>query len=459
MPFGLGKKNSAKAPELEPWVKDSIVTFLGSPLYATPVFNFIDQQCVVFGPEEENPLSSMDIFQQYADLVESALDAFLADIGLDVEQLVAVLDTLKEGEVAEDVLRTIPAASDFLAFKDIMVKKNIELENLVRANMEAMPMEERASTEPISPPTSQKPDELDSALSSSLSEFQLQQQLAESKEKQELDAALAASQQEHERELQRQRAEARDLEEALRLSLATASQNTSATPSSSATPQSASKTNQSPTRVIAPPDKLPPVGRATGQTVGGEIESSVDPVPPPPTSTSTSSSTSLAGAPPLDKGVSAAAQQEQSEPTAPSTEVVNVAPAPEQKGQSVVMRPGGGAAGGLKPRPPASRHPGKATAAHVEERQRHFEQLREKLLASRAQQRGARLKQFQDKTAGLAGAQASGAQASGAQASGAKSQELVGGGASNGSGEKPNSKGAEQGAGRRVQIRSEVLKQ
>eukprot|EP00051_Salpingoeca_urceolata_P016619 m.221989 g.221989 ORF g.221989 m.221989 type:complete len:156 (+) comp18730_c0_seq2:298-765(+) len=130
MPFGLGKKNSAKAPELEPWVKDSIVTFLGSPLYATPVFNFIDQQCVVFGPEEENPLSSMDIFQQYADLVESALDAFLADIGLDVEQLVAVLDTLKEGEVAEDVLRTIPAASDFLAFKDIMVKKNIELENL-----------------------------------------------------------------------------------------------------------------------------------------------------------------------------------------------------------------------------------------------------------------------------------------------------------------------------------------
>lgn len=38
------------------WIFASVINFLQSPLWATPVFTYVDQNCMYFDKEEENKL-------------------------------------------------------------------------------------------------------------------------------------------------------------------------------------------------------------------------------------------------------------------------------------------------------------------------------------------------------------------------------------------------------------------
>lgn len=54
-------KGAAPAPQAAgataDWIFDSVVAFLSSPLWSTPIMSFIDQHCAIFDNEEEHKIA------------------------------------------------------------------------------------------------------------------------------------------------------------------------------------------------------------------------------------------------------------------------------------------------------------------------------------------------------------------------------------------------------------------
>jgi hypothetical protein len=85
--------------------------------------------CPVFDPGEENKFSYTDIHNEYRKLVEDMLEGFSSDFHISPEQFVAMCDHgLSTGTFDEKLFESIFAADDFLMFKSIMVKRNIDLD-------------------------------------------------------------------------------------------------------------------------------------------------------------------------------------------------------------------------------------------------------------------------------------------------------------------------------------------
>ncbi|EGD78818.1 hypothetical protein PTSG_01793 [Salpingoeca rosetta] len=118
------------------WVVDSVVGFLCSPQWTTPINNFLEANCLEFAPDEENKLSYTRIHKEYQELVESVLEGFLSELGLSAEQFATVMEEAETSDrprFTPGVFATVAAAEDFLLFKSLMVNKNVELELETRA--------------------------------------------------------------------------------------------------------------------------------------------------------------------------------------------------------------------------------------------------------------------------------------------------------------------------------------
>ena len=118
------------------WVFDSVVGFLVSPKWTVPIEDFCDVHCLIFDTEEENKFAYTDVHNEYQALVERILESFLAELGIDHARFVQVLATHEgNGRIREDVFAAVTAVDDFLVFKRIMVRKNIELEAMAREQL------------------------------------------------------------------------------------------------------------------------------------------------------------------------------------------------------------------------------------------------------------------------------------------------------------------------------------
>lgn len=114
------------------WLFDYIVTFLKSPPWTVPLNTFIDENCIIFDSDDDNKLAYTPVHQKFCELVESLLSSNLDAIGVSDEQFVAACGVSQNQEVNKLVFGQIMAVDDFLTFKKMMVKRNMEL------NIEAM---------------------------------------------------------------------------------------------------------------------------------------------------------------------------------------------------------------------------------------------------------------------------------------------------------------------------------
>ncbi|CAM9177356.1 unnamed protein product [Chrysoparadoxa australica] len=90
---------------------------------------FVDDNCCIFDNEEENKLSYMDCHKQFRELIETLLSAALTEVGISSEEFVDCIESSRFGnEVNKAVYEQIIAMDDFLTFKKLMVKRNMELE-------------------------------------------------------------------------------------------------------------------------------------------------------------------------------------------------------------------------------------------------------------------------------------------------------------------------------------------
>ncbi|KAL9645657.1 hypothetical protein ABK040_003390 [Willaertia magna] len=110
------------------WIFESLVQFLQSPLWLNPIQGFIDENCLVFDGEEEHKLEHTVIHENFRKLIEQLLDFHLKEMEISHEQFIKCCMESKNNEVLGLALSHILAMDDFLSFKKMMGKRNLQIE-------------------------------------------------------------------------------------------------------------------------------------------------------------------------------------------------------------------------------------------------------------------------------------------------------------------------------------------
>lgn len=123
---------SVLTAEENDWVFDYVMNVLRSPAWEVPVLCFLDEHCAVFDAEDENKFVHSELHEQFRELVERVLSDNLAEIGLSAADFADVCERSRgsggDYDASMDVVNQILAMDDFLTFKKLMVKRNLELE-------------------------------------------------------------------------------------------------------------------------------------------------------------------------------------------------------------------------------------------------------------------------------------------------------------------------------------------
>uniref|UniRef100_A0A1A7YTU9 Cilia- and flagella-associated protein 36 n=1 Tax=Iconisemion striatum TaxID=60296 RepID=A0A1A7YTU9_9TELE len=111
------------------WIVESIVGYLGSPEWVTPVTDFMENKCTVFDDEDENKLSYTEIHEQYKKLAEKLLENYMQEVGINEQQLLdACTSPFAKSKSLQSVFQPVLATDDFQMFRSLMVQKNMELQ-------------------------------------------------------------------------------------------------------------------------------------------------------------------------------------------------------------------------------------------------------------------------------------------------------------------------------------------
>ena len=135
------------AAEDSVWLFDAVTGFLRSPDWAVPVWNFIDDNCIVFDSDEENKLAYHDIFNAFREMVESLLQMFLSDMGKTMEAFVKLCTEFATTDVGKDVLEQILAVDDYSSFKQSMRELQVLSEQVKAGEVATEEVDEDASFE------------------------------------------------------------------------------------------------------------------------------------------------------------------------------------------------------------------------------------------------------------------------------------------------------------------------
>ncbi|EFJ43687.1 hypothetical protein VOLCADRAFT_96068 [Volvox carteri f. nagariensis] len=130
------------------WLSEAVVEFLKGPLYINPLMSFIDEKCLIFTPEEENKLEYTTCHNEFKELVDKLLTDFLLELGVGPEEFYKTVSAAQEtDQLTAFVVQTILTVDDFLMFKAMMVRRNIDLTAQVLEAVEQALMESQGKGE------------------------------------------------------------------------------------------------------------------------------------------------------------------------------------------------------------------------------------------------------------------------------------------------------------------------
>ena len=111
------------------WIFEAILAFLSSPTWDAHVMNFVDEQCVIFDGAEENRFEHWDAHQAFKEHAEALLAAMMLEVGVTTDDFIEACTARRfSADVNRQAFEHLCALDDFLTFKKIMVKRNVELE-------------------------------------------------------------------------------------------------------------------------------------------------------------------------------------------------------------------------------------------------------------------------------------------------------------------------------------------
>jgi len=121
-----GKEDAAGEND---WIFDYLMSVIKSPSWDAEIMGFIDENCVVFDNEEENKFIYTDMHLMFQEKVDGLLLSHLSMMDVSAEQFAEVCEQSRTSrDINQQVYEQITAMDDFLTFKKLMVKRNMELE-------------------------------------------------------------------------------------------------------------------------------------------------------------------------------------------------------------------------------------------------------------------------------------------------------------------------------------------
>lgn len=109
------------------WVADGLAQFLRSPMWTTPISNFVDDNCIFFNSEEEMKLEYTPIHKQFQELVDTLLTGYIGELVVSAEDALDVIKASND-ETHKRLVEYLTYLDDFASFKKLMEKRNVELE-------------------------------------------------------------------------------------------------------------------------------------------------------------------------------------------------------------------------------------------------------------------------------------------------------------------------------------------
>jgi hypothetical protein len=130
------------------WITEGLVQFSESPLWKTPVENFIDDNCCIFSTDSEMKLEYTVVHHKFRDLIDSLLTSCVEELGVPVDTAVKALraslherskeyNARTQRHAAKKMLTQVFSADNFSSFYTMMVKRNLELDILASASLTA----------------------------------------------------------------------------------------------------------------------------------------------------------------------------------------------------------------------------------------------------------------------------------------------------------------------------------
>ncbi|KAL4488789.1 hypothetical protein ABPG72_016442 [Tetrahymena utriculariae] len=110
------------------WIYEYLLQYLTSPLWKVPIYEFLDENCIVFDDEEENKFSYTEIHNKFKKLIEAMIETLMAEIGIDEQKLLQYIEIGLKSPHHKKVFEQLLIVDNFLVFKKLMVKRNKELE-------------------------------------------------------------------------------------------------------------------------------------------------------------------------------------------------------------------------------------------------------------------------------------------------------------------------------------------
>ena len=62
------------------WLFEYVTSVLSSPSWEVPIMSFIDDNCILFGAEEENSLLQAEVHNKFKNLIEGLLEDHLNQV-------------------------------------------------------------------------------------------------------------------------------------------------------------------------------------------------------------------------------------------------------------------------------------------------------------------------------------------------------------------------------------------
>ena len=113
----------------EDWLFDYVLQFLESDKFDSAIMDFIDEKCEVFDNEEENKFQYSEVHAEFREMVEALIGSNLGELGVTTDMFFEACQRGRnKRDINQAVIERMVAMDDFLTFKKIMVKRNMELQ-------------------------------------------------------------------------------------------------------------------------------------------------------------------------------------------------------------------------------------------------------------------------------------------------------------------------------------------
>lgn len=111
---------------------DELLCFLSSSLFQVPVVSFMESNCLIFDTTTEDSEEYRQIHNQYRQIVDALLEAYISDTGLSRDTIIKAMKDLNAKpdlrEVFQELFEQVLAMDDFPIFVHLMINKNLELQ-------------------------------------------------------------------------------------------------------------------------------------------------------------------------------------------------------------------------------------------------------------------------------------------------------------------------------------------